>query len=548
MWQGLEDGVKEHGGSASIAWNGGKSGRGRQLMNKDRQVWGSLQEWLRCIFVDHCRRIDGRDRRIMDEIYLHCFEMYANTTFVLVIASEKGKGKSVRAMRMAHILPDGWASFNSATTNRSGMNGNNSPSNGTVVVCDEMISDLTPSEPNERMEFWKTITGKREFEIERTRLVKNNDGTESHMTFKIVTDHKETYLICCNLGQCFTAGNEEPTAGKEAMIQRTVCLQAARGGGYGFARGRVPRQPQAPGGGAQHLRLPPVHVALRIRAHVDDGHRLAAARFRDRQPDLQGRRPHARRGVRHAQAELRRFVKRKENLTTMCVHEAVARVYFFKQTSMAYEAGRPDRNGRGKKFDIADLWDVLRTLRPTREMILAAWSHSLEYSIGTSSHGINVMTAICEKLGFLVDYIFRRLPTRKAEEMVGPAGSDVGSFELDSFMAEVVADGAGGNALATASDAVGAKKSSLESYEQRMAKTRILRNDFRRKAVDKVQESQPLQAIQAVVGPSNALKYADALFPTAVSASMYYKPATLLQWSVGGRVNRDDAYLAAPAR
>ena len=42
------------------------------------------------------------------------------------------------------------------------------------------------------------------------------------MTFKIVTDHKETYLICCNMGQCFTAGNEEPTSGKEAMIKRAI--------------------------------------------------------------------------------------------------------------------------------------------------------------------------------------------------------------------------------------------------------------------------------------------------------------------------------------
>ena len=67
MFRGLEEGVKEHGGSASIAFNGGKNGKGRQLMQSDRQVWGSLQEWLRCIFVAHCR-ISGRDRRIMDEV------------------------------------------------------------------------------------------------------------------------------------------------------------------------------------------------------------------------------------------------------------------------------------------------------------------------------------------------------------------------------------------------------------------------------------------------------------------------------------------------
>ena len=75
MFQGLEEGVRDHGGSASIAFNGGKHSSGRQLMNKDRQVWGSLQEWLRHVFVDCCK-IKGRDRRIMDEMYLHMFEMY----------------------------------------------------------------------------------------------------------------------------------------------------------------------------------------------------------------------------------------------------------------------------------------------------------------------------------------------------------------------------------------------------------------------------------------------------------------------------------------
>jgi hypothetical protein len=120
--------------------------------------------------------------------------MYSPTTFVLIIASEKGKGKSVRAVRMATILPGGWASFNSATSNRAGMNGNNAPSNGTTVVCDEMPEEFTRN-AGERLEYLKTIAGKREYEIERTRTVKNADGTESHQTFKIVTDHRETYLI-----------------------------------------------------------------------------------------------------------------------------------------------------------------------------------------------------------------------------------------------------------------------------------------------------------------------------------------------------------------
>lgn len=173
-------------------------------------------------------------------------------------------------------------------------------------------------------------------------------------------------------------------------------------------------------------------------------------------------------------------------------------------------------------------------------MILAAWSHSLEYSIGTSSHGMNVMTAICEKLGFLIDYIFRQLPTKTADELSGnPMLAQ--SFELDSFMSEVKGKAAGGEALATGSDGCGAKKSTLKSYEERMRNSRILRNDFRRKAADKAQEAQPIQSIAAVVGKESAAKYQDALFPTAVSASMYYKPPTLLQWATGKRVNSADA-------
>lgn len=48
------------------------------------------------------------------------------------------------------------------------------------------------------------------------------------LTFKIVTDHKECLLIACNMGQCFTSVGEEPSAGKQALIQRTVCLMARK--------------------------------------------------------------------------------------------------------------------------------------------------------------------------------------------------------------------------------------------------------------------------------------------------------------------------------
>ena len=190
MHAGLEQGVKERGGTASMAFHG----KGHALRHYDRMVYGALQEWLRQLFVDDCR-VQGRDRRIMDEMYLTSFEMFHKNTFILVIASAKGCGKSVRAVRLMTILPVGWSTKNSGTTARSHANGNNSPANGTVVVCDEMISDLTPAECTEKMEAIKTIVGEREIEIERTRSVKTQDGTEQHVTYRIVTDHKQVYVV-----------------------------------------------------------------------------------------------------------------------------------------------------------------------------------------------------------------------------------------------------------------------------------------------------------------------------------------------------------------
>ena len=61
MYKALDEGIAKNGGTGSIAF--GTLG-GRQMMCKDRMVWGELQEWLRGIFVDDCK-IDGRDRRIM---------------------------------------------------------------------------------------------------------------------------------------------------------------------------------------------------------------------------------------------------------------------------------------------------------------------------------------------------------------------------------------------------------------------------------------------------------------------------------------------------
>ena len=136
-------------------------------------------------------KIEGRDRRILDEMYLHSFEMYTEQTFYLIIMSAKGQGKTVRSRRFMKIMPPGWCTQNGGENGVAGMHGNNSPENGTQQFLDEMPSHLTPAECTQRMEFVKTLADMpRRFERSKSLPVKNDEGVEKHVTYKIITEHR----------------------------------------------------------------------------------------------------------------------------------------------------------------------------------------------------------------------------------------------------------------------------------------------------------------------------------------------------------------------
>lgn len=217
----------------------------------------------------------------------------------------------------------------------------------------------------------------------------------------------------------------------------------------------------------------------------------------------------------------------------MCVQEAVARVWLFKQTATAYEAGRPTADGKPKTFEIGDVWDAIRTLRPTREMILSAWSHSLEYSVGTSSHGGNVMDAICERLGFNIDNVFRKMYDKKATQLMPNAYGDGG--EMESYMYGVAHDLPGGSRVP-----LGAKAEELDELCQQLSKRRTACAEFRSKAIgagDK--EGTPLQAIQAVAGDADK-RFSGALFPSIRTVACYYKSKAVLRWAAGYSIDKKE--------
>lgn len=120
MVHALETQLEINQGTASLAFPVGR--KGKQIVGHDRQVWHELMSWLGGIFSTDAM-IEGRDRFIMDELYLQAFSVYAETRFVLIICSERGKGKSVRASRLAKLLPEGLTAWQAASSARAGMNG-----------------------------------------------------------------------------------------------------------------------------------------------------------------------------------------------------------------------------------------------------------------------------------------------------------------------------------------------------------------------------------------------------------------------------------------
>ena len=127
----------------------------------------------------------------------------------------------------------------------------------------------------------------------------------------------------------------------------------------------------------------------------------------------------------------RKNVKRIENLVTMTVMNAVAHVFFFKQTAHRFEAGQVTQEyPKGKPFDVKMLWEVVQLLQPTREMIHQAWTMGLEYNIGTSSMGLTALTVLAETCGRQVGDFFNLPPAEHYASFVQAEG------ELTDLQAE----------------------------------------------------------------------------------------------------------------
>lgn len=124
----------------------------------------------------------------------------------------------------------------------------------------------------------------------------------------------------------------------------------------------------------------------------------------------------------------RKSLKREENLKTLCIMKAVADVFIYRQTAIEFDAGCLGPDGKPQPFKFSMLYDVIRQLRATPELIFIAWSQSLDYNIGTAAHSFAAMTALCERFKLTIgDWFKKPCPTDLDE--VRRAGTQSPSVE-----------------------------------------------------------------------------------------------------------------------
>ena len=270
---------------------------------------------------------------------------------------------------------------------------------------------------------------KREYVYNKPVVVKGADGVEAHKTAKLRTPHNETHVICAplsiylssslfapfnltaskltlagtNRGPAFTRGSDEPSEVKAALIDRAV-VQFVR------TLGTQSRSDQE---FEQNLELPAVKRRMRM-FRILTCIMAMVKMLMQRQPTLRvdlalaqkywDYWDHGPRGLEQGYnlptLTPRKNQRRRENCTTLTILNAAAEVFFFKQTAERWDCNAIQKDGQPKPFNIRMLWNVIKIAMPTPEIIHTAWTMGLEYAIGTSSMGMNAMTAIAEAYNF----------------------------------------------------------------------------------------------------------------------------------------------------
>ena len=498
-WKGwnnsLDKEVERHRQSASIAFGGGVNGDGRVITGKDRTILGNLRDFLDDMFSTTVK-VHGRNTKPMHFIYSQVFYTVSDFKFRLMLLSEAGKGKSMRVERMKRILPPDTVTNNISKSEMADMNGDNLADNGKVITNDELPAYLLAPTCGKQLAVEKTIATEGICSISRTVKAKGRDGQETHVTSKVVTHDFTVNVTCSNEGENFTQANQEPDQGKRALISRSFAVHVRAESTTHSPKEEFEAQMEDPSTiqRVSDFRLYTTLVwwcCLAVRncpwLQTDLSFAEAALEAGDVMLEREYGMP---------RPVPRVMQKRSKDLQHLCYQEAVAKVYLFMNTAYFHEVGRPSPDGNPPPFLIEHLYECIRIAVPTREMIGIVWSDALEYSIGTSTNGVNVMTAISESFGITMDRFFRSMPSSSAQAIVTPSG---GAQQSDAdmqnpFVSLFAKDSPDGRQCKLSRDAI-------ESNLQHMRAKRREINKYRRMACGMdTDKTLPMDAVKQVVG------------------------------------------------
>tara|TARA_Y100000748_G_scaffold296813_1_gene290070 strand:+ start:734 stop:988 length:255 start_codon:yes stop_codon:yes gene_type:complete len=79
----------------------------------------------------------------MQELMLHAFEQFGETTLLLLLCGPKGNGKTLRTERAMAAFPPGWMVMSGPSSAKAGMQGNSDSSNGRARPFESLHPRLT---------------------------------------------------------------------------------------------------------------------------------------------------------------------------------------------------------------------------------------------------------------------------------------------------------------------------------------------------------------------------------------------------------------------
>lgn len=275
---------------------------------------------------------------------------------------------------------------------------------GRTAYYDEVPPEMKSGIDGGRLEYLKQMLSDNEVQNTRTVKVVGANGLESMQTIRIFTYHFEAHWISTNLGPALINGNDEPSGSRTPFLDRAYveCVFNSTNGEQVASSTDFEQSLQKNSKLVAQLKLvsclmmqvltflkdqpwfkPDMSFANRIFVALDE---MLVKDFN--MPKLKPRKQG----------------KRDMTLLTLTVEELIVQKFCFKITSDAFPDMRPDSNGNLPPFDILQLESIVRMLSPSREVILEAWSRSLDYQTATSSHAFHAMSVIASAHGVEMDF------------------------------------------------------------------------------------------------------------------------------------------------